>query len=136
MTFKVLTDDTQRVICRSGIRSALDTASSNLRLDPIDGESMRQFIKFREDSARKKQTLADDRSSHPESPIVRPIIDPADLIGRSFLKDQDDGERLRFSITQLVDQHLDQVELHPDCIKYLCHTEEGDRRSLLRTTRS
>jgi hypothetical protein len=53
MTFKVLMDDTQQIICRSNLRSALDSSSSNLRLDPINGESLRQFVKFREDSARE-----------------------------------------------------------------------------------
>ena len=142
MTFKVLTDDTQRVICRSGIRSALDSSSSNLRLDPIDGESLRNFVKFREDSIRENQSppmdniVDQDRSSASsaapsEKPIVRPIIDPADLVGRSFLKDQDDGERHRFQIIRMMDEHLDKIDQHPERIKYLCRINESDREELI-----
>ena len=34
MTFKVLTDDTRKILYRSNIRSAADSKSRNLRLDP------------------------------------------------------------------------------------------------------
>ena len=36
MTFKILTDDTQKIIYRSNIRSARDPKSSNLRQDPLN----------------------------------------------------------------------------------------------------
>ena len=138
MTFKVLTDDTNQVICRSNLRSALDSSSSNLRLDPIDGESIRQFVKFREDSPRESppaDSTGQSRSS-PSSPpseqiIVRPILDPADIIGRSFLKDQDNGERHRVQVIQLMDDHMDQVEQHPERIKFLCRINEEDREELI-----
>jgi hypothetical protein len=53
MTYKILTDDTQKVITRSSIRSAAKESAPNLRLDPIDGESIRKFVKFRSDSKRE-----------------------------------------------------------------------------------
>jgi hypothetical protein len=46
MTFKVLTDNTQKVICCSNIRSALSSTAPNLCLDPIDGESLQKYVKF------------------------------------------------------------------------------------------
>ena len=36
MTFKILTDDTQKIIYRSSVRSALDSYAPNLRLDPLN----------------------------------------------------------------------------------------------------
>ena len=57
MTFRVLTDDTHKVICRSNIRSALDSTAPNLRLDPIDGESLRKYVRFRDDSPRESTDL-------------------------------------------------------------------------------
>jgi hypothetical protein len=103
MTYKVRTDDTHKIICQSGLCPATDSSLSNLRLDPIDGESLHQYIKFRDDSARESPLIDNiavdqDRSSpsSPSSPppptIVRPIIDPANLIGRTFLKNLDDRE--------------------------------------------
>ena len=43
MTFKILTDDTQRVITRSEVRSAVRTGSghTNLCIDPLNGEGIR-----------------------------------------------------------------------------------------------
>ena len=38
LTYKVLSDDSQRVLHRSSLRSALDPAHPNLRLPPVDGE--------------------------------------------------------------------------------------------------
>jgi hypothetical protein len=138
MTFKVVTDDTKQIICRSGLRLALNSSSSNIRLDLIDGTSLRQFVNIREDSAQESppsDTAVDDRSSSssPPSPsaIVRPILDPHCLIGRSFLKDQDNRERHRVQIVQVMDDHLDQVEQHSDCIKFLCKINEDEREELI-----
>jgi hypothetical protein len=60
MTFKVLTDDTQKVLCRSNIGSALNFATPNLRLDTIDGEWLRQYVKFRDDSPRETNMSDED----------------------------------------------------------------------------
>ena len=39
MTYKILTDDTKRVICRSNVHPADDPLAPNLRLDLSDGET-------------------------------------------------------------------------------------------------
>jgi hypothetical protein len=36
MTYKIITDDTGKEVCRSAIRSALDPTMKNLRGDPIE----------------------------------------------------------------------------------------------------
>jgi hypothetical protein len=98
-----------------------------------------RYVKFRDDSARESPLINNiavdqDRSSPlspPPTTIVRPIIDPANLIGRTFLKDLDDGERHRVQIVQLVDDHLDKVKRDPERIKYLCKTKEGEREELI-----
>jgi len=47
MTFKVLTDDTKRVISCSHIHSALNANERNLRLDPLnDDDTKDQLRKF------------------------------------------------------------------------------------------
>jgi hypothetical protein len=45
MTFKILTDDTKKVIFRSNARSALDPKAKNLRLDPLGGETSTPIIR-------------------------------------------------------------------------------------------
>jgi hypothetical protein len=58
MTFKVLTDDTNEVIHRSEIRSALDPKSTNLRLDDVfDGENATEFITTMRENLRKAEKM-------------------------------------------------------------------------------
>jgi hypothetical protein len=70
-------------------------------------------------------------SSPSNSAIVRPIIDPADLIGLLFVKDQDNRVRHCVHIVQRVKDHLNKAEGNPDCIKYLCKINEGDCEELI-----
>jgi hypothetical protein len=70
-------------------------------------------------------------SSPSNSATACPIIDPADLIGRSFLKDQDNGECHCVHIVQLVKDHLNKAEGNLDHIKYLCKINEGNREELI-----
>jgi hypothetical protein len=108
-------------------------------LDPIDGESLQNYVKFREDSHCEAidQTSNEDRlspllaSSPSNSAIVRHIVDLADLIGRSFLKDQDNGEHHRVHVVQLVEDHLNKAEGNLDRIEYLCKINEGDHEELI-----
>ena len=50
MTYKILTDDTQRVVCRSSVRPATES-DPNLRLDLFrgeDDEDVHEFLKSKE----------------------------------------------------------------------------------------
>jgi hypothetical protein len=82
MTFKILTDDTLKVIHRSNVRSALKLHAKNLRLDPLEpGDIATPIVKSRHD-------LADDGEILP----LMPVIDPSELIGCTFLMDREDGQ--------------------------------------------
>jgi len=48
MTFKVLADDSQKVLFRSAIRSAIEPGEQNLRVDPLGGEPP-SFVKLSHD---------------------------------------------------------------------------------------
>ena len=50
MMYKVLTDDTKRVIYCSNVCSALDPKARNLRLDPLRGEDVHSFVKSASDN--------------------------------------------------------------------------------------
>ena len=45
MSYKILTDDTHKIICRSNVRPADDPGSQNLCLNLPDGEGVTEFIK-------------------------------------------------------------------------------------------
>ena len=69
MTYKILTEDTKKVICRSVIRSADPDWAKNRRIDP-----------------KKKETVFFDRQKG--RPF--PTFNPADLYGRTFMTMPDD----------------------------------------------
>ena len=48
MTYKILTDDTKKVICRSEVRPVTENAL-NLRMEPLSGEVVNQFVLPRHD---------------------------------------------------------------------------------------
>jgi hypothetical protein len=82
MTFKILTNDTLKVIHQSNVRSALNLHAKNLRLDPLEpGNIATPIIKSHHD-------LADDGEILPPMPV----IDPLELIGCTFLMDKEDGQ--------------------------------------------
>jgi hypothetical protein len=97
MTFKVLTDDTSKIIYRSNVRTALNPNTPNLRL-MIDGEQT-TFIKSKSEEIEAKLP----------SLKTLPTFHPKDLIGRSFLSSPtEDGQTLRMRITKTIaDQKSD-----------------------------
>ena len=92
MTFKVLTDDTQKVISRSVIRSARDSTPRSF--PPNEDELIPEILKSKH-----------DRSSETDVKPM-PTIDVEDLIGRTFLMPRkEDGQRFRAKIVEAISDH-------------------------------
>ena len=93
---KILTDETNQIITRSAVRSATRT-SSNLRLDPPQGEDQPQDL--------TSDVFVYGRS-HPDGSENTPpmsVINFGDLLGRMLLLPMDEnGERKRSSIADHV----------------------------------
>jgi hypothetical protein len=88
MTFKILTDDTKKVIFRSNVRSALYPNAKNLRLDPISGEMSIPVVIIK---SCHESDSSDNKEYH-RTPM--PIFHPSDLVGKTFLMDpMEDGQR-------------------------------------------
>ena len=90
VTYQILTDDTNKIIFRSNVRSALDPHAPNLHLTSSDGEShdLTSFIKSKKD----------DQDSEIGS---MPVVTPADLSGQTFLMDkQENGQCHRARIVE------------------------------------
>ena len=89
LTYKILTDNTNKVIQRSVIRSALDPSSTNqgasADYDP-DCEPPRILRSHAEDQ------LETARAEDPTASLSLPIIDITELEGRTFLMDADNGQ--------------------------------------------
>ena len=86
VTFKILSDKTCKIIHRSNVRSANDPLESNIRLDPLTIPKVikdKHDIKGEDDSPAADSTALED-NANADRPSM-PIIDPADLVGRTFI---------------------------------------------------
>jgi hypothetical protein len=113
MTYKILTDDTRRIIHRSNIRSAADPHARNLHLDPLNDEPPEVIWSLRKASPASDHgenfslhsmeptdthpytESTPDSSERPSTGNDRVIVNPQELLGRTFLMDtQEDGQTM------------------------------------------
>jgi hypothetical protein len=92
LTYKLLTCDTHKIIHRSSIRSAEEPSTSNVCAAPIDGENIKQYIKSKHDTLQKISTITDKL--------------PLDVTGRSIVIPQENGERVRARVVEIIDEGL------------------------------
>ena len=119
MTYQILTDDTKKVIYRSNVRSALTKEDRNKRVDLLGGEEVAPII-----------NSSNDEDESPRKPM--PIFDPTDLVGRTFLKDpQENGERYRRKILEVLVENEEQLAKHPNCIKFICSVNDDMYEEIL-----
>ena len=119
MTYHTLTDDTKKVTYRSNVCSALTKEDRSKRVDLLGGEEVAPIINSSKD---------DDES--PRKPM--PIFDPTDLVGRTFLMDlQENGERYRMKIIEVLVENEEQLAKHPDCIKFICSVNDDMYEEIL-----
>jgi hypothetical protein len=134
MTYKILTDDTMKVIYRSRIKLA--TLDPNLRLDEPSGKGPHHTPDFSTELPRDPdiQPTEHHRGGHPTSDVTpdkdivrgRPgehttmaIIDANDLIGRSYLQEpEEDGTRHRLRIIAKLDEHDADIANDPTMIRF------------------
>ena len=104
MTYKILTLDTKKVIYRSSVRSATDSAAKNARIEPLRGEEVTKIVKSRSDS---------DNGETKEHNMA--IFHPEELVGRTFLLDRpEDGQKHRAKIVRAIEDHENDVSKEPD----------------------
>ena len=121
LCYKILTDDTQKIIHRSSVRP-YDPGDPNIRADMLGGEEeipvKDPVIKSRSlDNSNLDQTKPSD-STDSHKPAT---FDPHDVIGRTFLMDQqEDGQRHRARIVKLIEDHESKLQDNPTRIKYVC----------------
>ena len=100
-TFLVLTDDTQKVLHRSRVRSGEALKDRNLRLEPpSDGENPKSV----ESSTPPKVLYS---KGEDDENFVMPTIDPDEIAGRTFLlPPEEDGSRFRAKIIERIDDNM------------------------------
>jgi hypothetical protein len=109
--YKVFHPSTQKVIHHSLIRPD-DTSDPNICVELLGGDSeaaITPVIRSRHDD-RLQDSMQPSTQYSAES-TVPPIINPEELIGRTFLLDkQDDGQQFCAQIVKLIDDHSFQLE--------------------------
>ena len=107
MTYQILTEKHNKIIFRSRIRDA--NIHRNLR---IDSGSRRKITSTRGQKFNKRRPMA--------------IIDPTDLIGRTYLSQPDEtGGRERVRIVETLNEREAMILEDPDMIRFRCVTEDG-----------
>ena len=150
MTFKILTDDTKRVISRSHVRSALNPKERNLRLDPLNDDDtkdlLRKFVRSFNESASGFSSNDGESTSHDPSAASAdgesgepsassnsiPVFHPSDLVGRTFLMDeQEDGQRFRARIVEAIEKHDRDFAANEDVHKFRVSVNDDEYEELL-----
>ena len=90
MTFKIFNPVTNKVIDRSNVRAADEPDGANHRADYLAAPEVITSLKEEPISA----VAPDDTTSSPAKRALS-ILDSSDLVGRTFLLDKEDGQRLR-----------------------------------------
>ena len=117
LTNKILTDDTNKIIFRSYVRTALNTKECNRRLNPTGGEP-KPIIEI----------VKSPRSAKGEPGRTSMItFKPDELINRTYLTKPDGkGQRFRAKIVQKIIDNETSLQERPEHIKFLVSIE-GDK---------
>jgi Reverse transcriptase (RNA-dependent DNA polymerase) len=93
-----------------------------MRAESLSGESQDDVIQSRDD----------DNPSNSKLLTTSPIIDPDDLIGRTFVMNtQPDGQQFRARIVKLIEDHDYKLENNKDRIKFLLSVNEDTSEEVI-----
>jgi hypothetical protein len=121
-------DDTQKIIYCSNIRSALDPNSQKLHMDPLNDDTVLDpIIKSHHYHAPS------DSSAHGENLVMlMPIVDPNDLVGRTFLvTPQPDGQCFHAHIIRAIEDHERDLASNSECIHFLCSVNDDQFEEIM-----
>ena len=157
MTFKILTSDTNKIIHRSVVRSA-EGNDRNYRAEMGRKDQDPQLSYDRDvtapdsengETCKISDTIFDDNydeSKQPPKVITSrhdyteddtplpsmPIMNPEDLVGRTFLMDeQEDGQKFRARIVEAINQHDEKVKNNPELLKFKCSINNDEFEEIL-----
>ena len=87
LTYKILTDDTKKIIHCSIVRSALDPGAANNRTKIETESEPHPYLRSRID-----EISSSDSENGEKEQASLPLVYPEDLTGRTFLLPQADGQ--------------------------------------------
>jgi hypothetical protein len=108
MTYKILTGDTNKILHRSNVCTALDPNKPTVCTELPDGE-------IAIDSTPILKSVRGENIGQAQLEY----IDPDELIGQTFLNQpQEDGQRFQACIVRAIEDHETDLEDDPDRINY------------------
>jgi Reverse transcriptase (RNA-dependent DNA polymerase) len=130
LTYKILSSDTKKILYRSYVRTALTSTEPNLRLDSIEGEisdsiAHPEVVKTARPNGTGEfnvisEKIGESKTGEPNSLYPIPLINPEDLINRTYLTAPDeDDQRFRVRIVKQITDHKDECVKHPSMTKFL-----------------
>jgi hypothetical protein len=138
LTYRILTDDTQKVITRSAVCTALDPTNPNLHARPNPG-----FSQATSSGTTSSPSSGDGES--PSTPILFSALDlsnlnidspdlklphfrPDELLGLSFIRDMDDGSKYRAKAARKI---VDNDAANHQKIKFLVEMSNGKLEEII-----
>jgi hypothetical protein len=121
MKWLLLEDAIKKVVCRSGVRTALDPSTPNLR-----AEAPLVAVSFRSDVGEIHKPIhsVNDLTGHIDTSSLKlPKFSLEELTGITFTREMDDGRSYRAKIVQKI---LDNDAANHEKIKFLVRTSDGE----------
>jgi hypothetical protein len=104
MTYMILTNDTQKIIHQFNVQTALDPLSPNKQVNPPSGEEY-QPPPIIKSCSKGSDEVMDENGELQTRFYQLLLVDTSDLIGRTFLTEQDDGQKHRAQIVAAIEFH-------------------------------
>ena len=60
-----------------------------------------------------------------------PIVDTSDLIGRTFLLEQEDGQKHRARIVEAIEEHGSKTDRNPDKLRFMCSMNDDQYEEIM-----
>ena len=90
----------------------------------ISNDKKTDLVSHPYDETKQPPKVVTSRHDHVEDDVElppMPIMNPEDLVGRTFLLDQqEDGQKFRARIVEAINAHEDKVQKNPELLKFRC----------------
>ena len=147
MTWEVLSDDTQKVLHCANVRPDNDPAAPNKHLCSYGGDDYPppDFIKAHtgptvvksdgesapEPAPENGEPVSHENGETASKGTHMPIVDASDLIGRTFLTDNEDGSKHRARIVQAIEEHEDATAKQSNRVKFVCSMNDDEYEEIM-----
>ena len=116
MTFKILSQETLKILYRSNVRSAYNKLKPNLRLENNEATNI-IYVK----------SLEDNNNNNNITLNLKPLpgFNPLELIGKCYMSSEyADGQRFRMKIIKAITKHKNDLKNNPEMVKFLVQNDK------------